>query len=121
VNYIAHFLEEIAPRETGTPYKTYETPGSKSGDSCSNHPTKPTKPGFVGFVGTGGQETPEITAGPEGIPDRSIWRSVVATWPIERRQKWADLAEGNQEAGMAWKEAEWAAYRKVTSIDSPEP
>jgi hypothetical protein len=64
---------------------------------------------------------PEITTGPEGgpegIPDRRIWRSVVAIWPIERRQEWADLAEGNQKAGKGWKEAEWAAYRKVTSIE----
>lgn len=63
---------------------------------------------------------PEITPAeakgiaPADIPDRSVWRSVVATWGIPMRQKWADLAEANQVAGDPWNVAEWKAYLEVT-------
>src|SRR4051794_12422520 len=108
MNYIGFFLEKISPHETGAPYKTYETPDSNSPDSSPGRPTKPTKPGFVGFVGTPRQEMSEITTCPEGdpeeIPDRSVWRSVVAGWPIAPRQEWADLAERHQVNGRGWRE-----------------
>lgn len=44
------------------------------------------------------------------IPDRSVWRSVVATWDIPRRQEWADRAEQLQRAGKPWDLAEWQAF-----------
>jgi hypothetical protein len=93
--------------------------------------TKPTEPGFAGFVSgldhalpesdamvTGepgsGNAYPEAPAEPaKPIPDRSVWRSVVATWDIPQRQRWGDLAEEHQVAGKGWQEAEWLAFIAV--------
>jgi hypothetical protein len=44
------------------------------------------------------------------IPSPSAWRSVLATWTIEMRQEWGELANVKQDEGMAWAEAEWRAF-----------
>jgi hypothetical protein len=48
------------------------------------------------------------------IPDRSVWRTEVATWTIARRQAWADRAEAYQAAGEPWNVAEWQSFREGT-------
>jgi hypothetical protein len=107
-----------------------EEKAQESARAYPEEPTKPTKLGCVSSVGgqnhtrgeNGGASNP-ARAYPEPltkpteppIPDRSAWRSVVAAWPIERRQGWADLAEQHQVEGKGWKEAEWLAFQR--SVD----
>jgi hypothetical protein len=43
------------------------------------------------------------------------WRSVVSTWPIERRQVWGDLAGRLQDAGANWRDAERQAFEATKS------
>jgi hypothetical protein len=116
MRYMQAFLSQFPECSPGPSYKTYETPGevpvegdAKNAHTCPDHPTKPTKPSFVGFVGTSHQENGTC------IPDRSVWRSEVATWDIPRRQRWADLAESHQDSGDPWNVAEWKAFQDVTA------
>jgi hypothetical protein len=44
------------------------------------------------------------------VPPGHGWRRPIAYWPIEWRQRWADRAEGYQEAGEPWDVAEWQAF-----------
>jgi len=38
---------------------------------------------------------------------------VVGSWPIARRQEWADLAAVHEAAGMSWREAERLAFDAI--------
>jgi hypothetical protein len=120
---------------------------SNSADTYPEVPTKPTKlPGEdseEGFVGFGGSQdhtflicedspadpSPRPDTYAEALtkltkpPDRSVWRSVVATWPIPERQEWADRAELHQAAGDPWNVAEWKAFQEMTrppELERPE-
>src|SRR3954470_6260602 len=110
MNYLASFLAS-------------EKGASKSGDIYPEAPAEPAKPSSAGFAGSQTHTRPENRAvgadpqkstdtypigpaepaKPAPIPDRSVWRSVVAGWPIARRQEWADLAERHQVDGKGWK------------------
>ena len=46
----------------------------------------------------------------EPIPDPGVWRRMVATWCIAKRQIWADRAEEFQSEGLGWREAEWKSF-----------
>jgi hypothetical protein len=47
------------------------------------------------------------------------WRSVVARWPIDRRQRWGDRANKLQDAGLDWREAERAAFDELKLAQRP--
>jgi len=57
----------------------------------------------------------------EPIPDPTVWRSMVATWAIPKRQAWADRAESHQAAGKSWKEAEWLAFEATAGEEGYPP
>lgn len=57
-----------------------------------------------------GGEGPADAPSPPAIPDRSVWRSVLATWPIPDRQRWGEMANAYEAQGDAWNEAEWKAF-----------
>jgi hypothetical protein len=44
------------------------------------------------------------------------WRSVVARWSIDRRQKWGDRANQLQDAGLGWKVAERIAFHELRPL-----
>ena len=62
--------------------------------------------------------TPEARA--QRLRDRPAshvpWRSVVARWPIDRRQKWGDRANQLQDAGLGWKDAERVAFHELRPL-----
>jgi hypothetical protein len=62
--------------------------------------------------------TPEAKA--HRLADRPTshvpWRSVVARWPIDRRQKWGDRANQLQDAGHGWKDAERIAFHELKPL-----
>src|SRR5262245_19995452 len=64
-----------------------------------------------------GSARPRRGRAKEAIPDRSVWRAVVATWDIPRRQAWADRAERYQLDGKGWREAEWLAFHDVKDLE----
>ena len=47
------------------------------------------------------------------VPSDHRWRETVGSWPIEARQRWADMAEERQVAGDPWDLAEWTAFLTV--------
>lgn len=55
------------------------------------------------------------------VPDRSVWRSVLATWSIPERQRWGELANRYEAEGQAWDAAEWRAFRELTGVAADEP
>jgi hypothetical protein len=126
MNYLEFFLAKICDSSPVGTDKTDKTPGGTSIQADENFGythreeltkltklTKPTpepaKPGFVSFVSTNPEENENLAS----IPDRSVWRSVVATWDIPRRQQWADRAEQYQVEGAPWNVAEWKAFNEV--------
>ena len=97
--------------------------------------TKPTKPGSVSFVSEPTHTYPDLEnaleakldariaaqIASEPIPDPTVWRSMVATWAIPKRQAWADRAESHQAAGKGWKEAEWLAFEATAGEEGYPP
>jgi hypothetical protein len=51
----------------------------------------------------------------------SCWRELVAPWPIERHQRWADRAEALQAEGLPWERAEWRAFLEIAEPDDLTP
>jgi hypothetical protein len=49
----------------------------------------------------------------EAIPDRSFWRSILATLPDDVRLRWGILANQLCDEGLLWNVAEWRAFREV--------
>jgi hypothetical protein len=49
----------------------------------------------------------------DSTPAPDVWRDKLAWWPTEWRQRWADLAEALQVAGMSRQEAEGQAFRET--------
>lgn len=54
------------------------------------------------------------------------YRSVVADWPVEWRERWGRRANALEEQGLAWRDAEtqafveiWHALRREQTIESP--
>jgi hypothetical protein len=53
----------------------------------------------------------------KGRPSSRLpWRSVVARWPIDRRQRWGDRANQLQDAGLDWREAERIAFDELKTL-----
>lgn len=96
MKYLTAFLAEYKNAPT---YGTYETRtcvvrrGETPAYVSPGLPTEPTKP---------------IA---DAIPDRSVWRSVVAGWSLPKRQAWADATAALEAQGMPWNVAEWQAFQ----------
>ncbi len=120
----------VSTGETGKiPGRVALEGGENSGIPRGRLPAKPAKPrsggSFAGFAGGGSQETQNFTGpstmhGPEPSPGEwseprptPPWRAVVSSWPIARRQEWADLAAVHEAAGMSWREAEGLAFAAI--------
>jgi hypothetical protein len=43
------------------------------------------------------------------------WREVLPDWPAEWRQRWGELANQYQDAGLSWHEAEARAFAEVSA------
>lgn len=115
MKYLDAFLSEHHTPAVGTTYKTYKTRtcvplgGRIRTDLTPEPPTEPTKPPPA-FPEPPDDWTP-------AIPDRSVWRSVLATWGIPERQAWGELANRYEAEGLAWDAAEWRAFREVDRPD----
>ena len=122
MNYLAAFLDDV-PNP------------SEIKDTYPEALTKPTKPGSVSFVSEPTHTYPDLEnaleaeldariaaqIASEPIPDPTVWRSMVATWAIPKRQAWADRAESHQAAGKGWKEAEWLAFEATAGEEGCPP
>src|SRR5262245_49904351 len=111
VNYLDAFLAKFSV-PIAVPCKTPETNETLDGASTQSQsaeefsylygdPAKPSKP-----------SKPQPP-----IPDRSVWRAVVATWDMPRRQAGADRAERYQLDGKGWREAEWQALHDAKDLE----
>jgi hypothetical protein len=57
----------------------------------------------------------EPTLEPEGELPSYPWRSAVADWPASWRQRWGELANQHQDAGLSWHKAEARAFTEVSA------
>ena len=55
------------------------------------------------------EPTPEPSVEPPSYP----WREVLPGWPVEWRQRWGELANQHQDAGLSWHRAEARAFDEV--------
>ncbi len=83
----------------------------KTNERPSNLLTEPTKTLSVVSVSDQHLQSRDQALAP--MPSDRRCRTTVAWWPIEWRQRWADLAEGRQAAGDQWDRAEWIAFLAV--------
>ncbi len=101
--------DEIVSKEPILPTLPYLTKIRSDGDTTKHTrsygypPTEPTKPanesaepGSVGFVGFQWSRPEEL-----------------ASWPVERRQQWGELANELEAAGIPWPEHERQAYERI--------
>jgi len=73
--------------------------------------------------------TPErgaTTKSPVPVFHPLAYRSVIADWPIERREQWGRRANALEETGLSWRDAEtqafveiWHEYRKQVAESDP--
>jgi len=50
---------------------------------------------------------------PDPIPDRSVWRSILATWPDDRRLRWGLRANQLEDLDHPWNVAEFMAFQET--------
>ena len=63
-----------------------------------------------------------MAAGLLGPPSATPWRAEIERWPPPWRVHWGVLANGHQEAGMSWRQAEEEAYREMLAMRAnPRP
>jgi hypothetical protein len=56
---------------------------------------------------------PVGSVGPGPPPADRSWRTAVARWPVEWRERWGRRANEVEFAGAAWIEAEWSAFGEL--------
>lgn len=86
--------------------------------------------GFRRPVRSSAQRPERVLAGRTSPPTFHplAYRSVVADWPVEWRERWGRRANALEECGLAWRDAEtqafveiWHALRREQPSESPTP
>jgi hypothetical protein len=85
----------------------------QSGKPCLEDPAKPAKLPPTDVLPVSPVTETILSQKVESPPPASCWRELVAPWPIERRQAWADQAEALQVEGLPWDRAERQSFLEI--------
>jgi hypothetical protein len=107
MKYYDRFLLEISDTPLPGAYKNDKNPSRDFSNTPGYPPTKTTKTVSVVSVGTTVGESKNIKA---PWPPRP---SKLARWPIERRQRWGELANQLEDEGVPFPESERRAFDEV--------
>ncbi len=63
---------------------------------------------------------PEPPRTDDAIPDRAVWRAVLATWSDAERERWGLRTAALEDQGLAWNVAEWRAFLEIVESSESE-
>jgi hypothetical protein len=110
MTYYDLFLARFKDKPPAVTDKTDETPARQSGRTYGEALTEPTKPGSVSFVSDSHKESVDFST---PWPPRP---AELANWPVDRRQRWGELANRLEADGVPFPESERRAFREVKAM-----
>jgi hypothetical protein len=112
-NYLARYLAKDKDIPKGTHRQNRRNPSAKTTDDLSAVTDKTSKTyperGFVSFDSASHKESTDFNRPWTPRP------AELATWPIERRQRWGELANRLDDQGIPWPEHERQAYEQINA------
>jgi ribosomal protein L13E len=61
-----------------------------------------------------------VAPSPRPVSHPPAYRSVVAGWPEDRRERWGRRANELEEAGLSWRDAETQAFVEIWNLSRQE-